>query len=420
MKTIVFIGTQKSGSSREAIKAGERLGYYTVLLTDRTTFIEKRTEFPDVHLMQLCDINNIDEIKNIIKRLQLKALDISAIVSFVDPYCRTACILCEELGINHFTTIAVSKMLNKIHSRKILSNTPYVPYYNVFTKHSELDKNQIEKQLPAIMKSPNSTGSNDVYRINNFKEFKYYLKRLLSKYPDKPVLVEEFLDGPQYLVETMFYENKLHIIAIFKQEITFVQKFIVTGYNFITNNDEAFLDSLNIAIENIIKAHGMKQGPCHLEMRLVNKQWKLIEVNPRISGGAMNNIIETALGINLVEETLKIALGEKPNFEPKYINHTFTQYVIMSETGVLEKVTGRNKARKCTGVKIVYVKPKKGTILTPPVSMGSRYAYVIATGETENQARNNAKYAASLIKFWLLPVPNKEQEETSKNMVLQN
>lgn len=133
----------------------------------------------------------------------------------------------------------------------------------------------------------------------------------------------------------------------------------------------------------------------------------------------MNRIIETALGINLVEETLKIALGEKPNLEPKCINHTFAQYVIISETGVLEKVTGRNMAAKCPEVQWVYIKPRKGSILTPPLSMGNRYAYVIAIGETENEARNNAKYAASLIKFWLLPVPEKEQEEPSENTVLE-
>jgi biotin carboxylase len=32
----------------------------------------------------------------------------------------------------------------------------------------------------------------------------------------------------------------------------------------------------------------------------------------------MNRIIETAFGINLVEETIKIFLGQEPNLEKKY------------------------------------------------------------------------------------------------------
>ncbi len=63
MRTIVFIETNKSGSSREAIKAAERLGYFTVLLTNKKNFINQRTEFPDVHQMILVELFNYDEFK---------------------------------------------------------------------------------------------------------------------------------------------------------------------------------------------------------------------------------------------------------------------------------------------------------------------------------------------------------------------
>ncbi|MEH6930210.1 biotin carboxylase, partial [Priestia megaterium] len=51
MDTIVFIETNKSGSSREAIKAANNLNFFTVLLTCRKKFLKDRSEFPDVHEM---------------------------------------------------------------------------------------------------------------------------------------------------------------------------------------------------------------------------------------------------------------------------------------------------------------------------------------------------------------------------------
>ena len=60
MRTIVFIETNKSGSSREAIKAAERLGFFTVLFTNRQKFIQQRTEFPEVHQMILVELSNYD------------------------------------------------------------------------------------------------------------------------------------------------------------------------------------------------------------------------------------------------------------------------------------------------------------------------------------------------------------------------
>lgn len=414
MKTIVFLGTQKSGSSREAIRAAERLGYYTVLYTDRPNFLEKRTLFPEVHLMRSYDLNDIEGIRNDIKRLLLlKVLEICAIVSFVDSYCYNACLLAEEFGVNRFSSTAISIMEDKILSRKALNESPYNPRFMVFLENTVLAENsytslerKIKNNFPVILKSPNSAGSKDVFKINNIKEFKRCFRKI-SQESKLPILAEEFLDGPQYLVEVIVHQKVLHIIAIFEQEINFDKRFIITGYNLIINPPSDFYEGLRAAVESIVICHGMENGACHLELRYVNKQWKLVEINPRISGGGMNNLIEIGLGINLVEETLKIALGQVPDLQPRHKEHAFAQYIIIAEKGILEKVTGKNRASRCPGVKEVYVKPRKGTLLMPPLSMGHRYAYVIATGSDEKDAKENAKYAASKIQFWLSAPPER-------------
>lgn len=408
MKTIVFIGTQKSGSSREAIRAAERMGYYTVLLTDKIAHLEKRTEFPDVHLMQLCDINNIDEIRKVLSQLILKAIEIKAVVSFVDPYCHTASILAEDLGILNFSSEAIGRMQNKFLSRQILSQTPYAPGFMSFKEDSPLSKEDVNKLLPAVVKSPSSSGSKDVFKANSYTEFMKCVKKINERYPGEAILAEEFLDGPQYLTEVVVYGEKVYIIAVIAQEITFSNgHFIITGYNLMINPPESFFEDLKSAVKSIVESHGMTFGTCHLELRLVKNQWKLIEINPRISGGGMNQLIEIGLGINLVEQTLKMLLGEKPQLQPRYKKHTFAQYVVISENGILGKVTGKTRAFRSPGVKAVYVKPRKGTLLTPPVSMGSRYAFIIANGCSEQEAMENAKIAASQIQFQLLPLKHK-------------
>jgi len=425
MKTIVFLGAYKSGSSREALKAAERLGYYTVLYTDRLNFLEIRTSFPDVHLMQLCDLNNIEEIKNDIRRLLSTGLEICAIVSFIEPYCHTACLLAEEFGVNRFSTHAIYTMQDKILSRQILSKSPNNAKFMVLSKDVSISSllREINSGFPFILKSPHSSGSKDVFKINNSEEFKRYLKKVSQKSMES-ILAEEFLDGPQYLVEVIVYQQKLHIIAVFEQEIIHHTRFIVTGYNLIIDPPLDFYRDLREAVEAIVETHGMESGACHLEMRhvwkkkalliaaedndsghLQKKTWKLVEINPRISGGGMNRLIEIGLGINLVEETLKLALGQEPNLLPRHKQYVFAQYVTLSETGILEKITGRKKASDCPGVQEVFLKPRKGTLLIPPLSMGHRYAYVIATGDSEESARINAKFAASQIKFWLAPPP---------------
>jgi biotin carboxylase len=440
MKTIIFLGTHKSGSSREALKAAVRLGYYTVLYTNQPKFLENRTSFQDVHLMYLCDLNNLEEIKLNIRRLILNGIEICAIVSFIEPYCYTACLIAESFGVNRFSTQAIKIMLDKILSRQILSKSRYNPKFTVLAEKdlslSSLPL-KIKESYPFILKLPHSQGSKDVYKINNAKQYKRYVKRISQKSQD-PILVEEFLDGPQYLVEVIVRQNKIHIVAIVQQEITHNKRFIVTGYNLLTDPPADFSEDLKEAVEAIILRHGMETGACHLELRhiwkkkavpvtnedndfghLQKKKWKLVEINPRISGGSMNRLIEIGLGINLVEETLKLALGQELNLLPRHKQNVFAQYVILSETGILEKITGKKKASVCPGVEEVFLRPRKGTLLIPPLSMGHRYAHVIAKGDNEEMARQNAKYAASQIKFWLsapLERPDNEQSQAVETL----
>ncbi|MGZ4163324.1 MAG: ATP-grasp domain-containing protein, partial [Tumebacillaceae bacterium] len=117
MRTIVFIDTNKSGSSREAIQAAENLGYFTVVLTDRESLLRNRTEFPDVHQMLYVEIDDPDAIRKQLRTIEKQGRTIEAILSFVDPYVSTATLLADEWGVNRFSTKAVQKMEDKVLTR---------------------------------------------------------------------------------------------------------------------------------------------------------------------------------------------------------------------------------------------------------------------------------------------------------------
>lgn len=403
IKAIVFIHTQKSGSSREAIKAAEHMGYYTILFTKNVKLSLRRNELPDVHYLKVCDLSNLEELTKEIRAQYDRGIDVCAVISFVDPYCHTASMLADLFGINRFSTDAILKMENKIFTRQLLSSTPYSAQHSVFDKAPDIDMTyeKMKGFLPLVIKSPESAGSKDVIRINDYKDFKKESNLLLNKYPNVPVMVEEFLDGPQYLVETIVYRKRIRIIAVFQQIITFEKRFIITGYNLLLHCSDEFMDCLERSVQAIVNAFDMETGSCHLELRYINGIWKLIEINPRISGSGMNKMVEAAFGINLVRETLKMALGQEPNLTVQYSKHIFCQQVTVARSGYLEKVTGKQKALRSPGVVDVYIKPRKGAFLRPPLSMGDRYAYVIANGSSEKEAKENAVYAASLIQFHL-------------------
>lgn len=405
MKTIIFIGTNKSGSSREAIKAAEKLGYFTVLLTNREQFLEDRLDFPDVHQMILVDVTNNVLLKSSIREVQKQGKIIKAVLSFMDSFVHVAAKLSEELGIVTVDPEPLLKMEDKVMTRDLLKNLLISPYYATYRIEDSM-RTFIEKQVgkyPLIVKNPISTGSKDVLLVENDRQLERTITTLLER-GAREVLIEEYLDGPQYLIETCVVNGKVYIVAVLEQHITLFERFIVTGYCLLGNMNKTFYNKIHEAVCLVLDRCAIKNGSCHLEMRLINDQWKLIEINPRISGGAMNRIIEVGFGINLVEETIKLFLGQEPNFARKYSRFVYAHYITSESTGTLLKVTGKNRCSQFPGIEEVFIKPKKGKLLHPPLSMGDRYGYVIASSNSKDEAIKLATNAAKEIRFYIEPI----------------
>lgn len=403
MNTIVFIGTNKSGSSREAIKAAEGMGYFTVVFTNNEKQIQQRQEYPEVHEMIYIDTTNLSEMRSEVVKLRTKGLIIKTIVSFIDSSVYNSSLLCDEFCHNPASSSAINLMEKKENTRIALLQQPYTPKFVIIKPGEQINVVKVEKTLnyPVVVKSSHSTGSKDVVFINEQKQLEKHVIRLKEKNAEDSIIIEEFIQGEQYLVEALVYKSEIMIAGVVKQEITLGKRFIITGYGVLANVPNHIRRGIEGVLRSVVEKLEVKNGALHLEIRHTKNGWKLIEINPRISGGAMNKMLYSAFGYNLVEETLKLYVGKKPNLTPKYQKYVFTKYLIVSEKGILEKVTGKGRARKSPGVLEVYVKPKKGTKLIPPLSMGHRYAYVIAAGESMEQAKVFAINAAKEIKFHL-------------------
>ncbi|WP_274363184.1 ATP-grasp domain-containing protein [Paenibacillus thermotolerans] len=285
-------------------------------------------------------------------------------------------------------------------TRNLLSGTPYSPFYTILTNSDPQVLNTLAEQLPLVVKMPKSVGSKDVFKVTSKAQLEAVISKI-SPQPHHPVIVEQYLDGPQYLVEVIVYSGQTHIVAFIRQEVEFngQSRFIITGYSVILDRSSEIFQSAEKTVQSIVERHGLANGSFHMELRLVNGEWKVIEINSRMSGSGMNQLIEYAYGINLLEETIKLWLGEKPNLSPKHRKHTYNQFITAPRSGLCKDIIGVSEARECPGVRQVFVSSVKGRRLRPPLSMYDRYAYVIANGDTEEEAERNAKSAASLIRF---------------------
>ncbi|SER97756.1 ATP-grasp domain-containing protein [Psychrobacillus sp. OK032] len=406
MKTIVFIGCYKSGTSKEALMIAKEMGYCVVLCTDKTKYMTNNPDFSEVdQFVYIEDLLDEQQMVEEITRLMKKGKQICACISLIDPYVSYAARLSKHFGLAKTSVDSLELMENKIAIREKLKNLPITPFYIIFHPDDSLEKfeKDYKSLFPFIIKPPISNGSKDVLFVETKKMLADALRLLQMNHPNNPLLIEEFLQGPQYLVEILVYNNEIKFLGLVEQKVLYNGRFIVTGYKFPGKVEMEEYRSLYACISSILKQIDLSNGSCHMEMKLVQGKWKLIEINPRMAGGAMNRIIKEGTGINLIKEILKVHLGEEPILLEKRKKHVYAKYLTIGSRGKLLKITGKELALMHDGVKYVHIKPLEGRIITTPYSMGNRYACVIAVSETAEQAEAIALEAAKEIKFYLEP-----------------
>jgi predicted ATP-grasp superfamily ATP-dependent carboligase len=406
MKSIVFLGTNKTGSSYEGIKAAKQLGYETILLTNRTIFIDEREDYQEIDDIRLINMADTEEILSAITDLIVEEKEVDCFISFLDEYVYLAAMLTNKLCGSKISFEPLKIMTDKILTRRYLLGKSYNPFFKVLSSPEIINNeiNELKDQFPLIMKAPQSNGSKDVLLVEDIWECKKGIKKFHRKDPELPILIEEYLEGPQYLVEVVVFNSTITIAALVEQEVTKGERFIITGYSICPELSVEQLPGLKETVFSIIEDFQVRNGTCHLEIKLTEKGWKLIEINPRMAGGAMNRMIEEAFGYNLAEQTIRLFAGLEPNFVKENEKAVYTHYLIVGSVGKLLKVSGCDLAKDQAGVIEVYTKAEAGQIVTPPRSMGQRYGYVIAAAETGVEARKRAINGAQQIQFYLQPV----------------
>lgn len=404
MPSIIFLETYDSGSSREGMIAAKKLGYKVHLLTSHLKFLKDKEIFFDIDEVHLVNFKEIEQLKKTVLHIQVRE-PISCIISFIDSYVFLAASLSHEFCGTTLSLNALNRMEDKLLTRNQLMNGPYSPFFTVFTSTTPLETfiKKVKDRLPLIVKLPKSCGSKNVYLVKTIAQLRNRLLFLRHHYNEN-LLIEEYLIGPQVAVEVLVQQGEVQIAAIVEQEITKRERFIVTGYSISKELDDHLKKSLIAKVKDVLGILELEHGNCHLEFRFVQNDWKLIEANPRMSGGVMNNLIQEAFGFNYAEQILALYLGEKPSLKKMKEETVYAHYLTVEEPGKLVNISGLEGALQQSGILEVYIKPHKGSILYPPLSMGNRYGFILAKGKTKIEAKNNALKSAAQIKFHLIPL----------------
>ncbi|MFF9476272.1 ATP-grasp domain-containing protein [Streptomyces roseolus] len=272
--------------------------------------------------------------------------------------------------------------------------------------------------LPCVVKPVANSGSAGITKVTDERELAEAFARADGSYGDLPhagVLVEEFLDGPQFSVEAVSEAGEHQVVAItakFSDPATFVELGHVTPAP-LTDEDR---DRIHAYVLAVLDALGVEFGPTHSEICLTEKGPRLIETHVRMGGDEIPALVLDATGVDIDDCAARQTLGRSvlpavraTLAEPRPPRSSAVWFVALEATGVLDHVTGLEEARSLPGVTEVTLLAKPGTEVGGLTSSASRVAFARATAATPEEATRAAKAAAEHLAFTLKITPHRTE-----------
>lgn len=204
--------------------------------------------------------------------------------------------------------------------------------WNVFCH--EFDSN-------AILKPSRNSGSRGIAKVEKViskEEFVKLYRRALNESRDHQVLIEQFIEGPEFSVEVIVWKGEPHVLAVTDKKTTEAPYFVELGHNQPSIYPDEIQQKLKDGAIAGCKALGLTNCAAHCELKIQNGEAYLMEIGARMGGDFISTeLTHLSSGIDMVAATIDVVLGVEPNFNP-----------------IEEKL----------GVAIRYFTPKPGTVVS--------------------------------------------------------
>ena len=298
-------------------------------------------------------------------------------------------------SINYETAV---KATDKYEMIKVFKehNVPS-PWYVVADSLEELKTHEADVSFPCIIKPTDNAGSHGVAKVFSFQELldNYEYSHSCSRHGK--VIVEEYLDGPEVSVEVMVVKGKVNILQITDKITTGAPHFVEMGHTQPSRLPNDIQQEIRKVAEVACKSLHLDKGPAHVEMKVTSRGPVMIELGARMGGDNITtHLVPLSSGIDMVKATIDVATGQDPDITPTLHCGSAIRY-FEAPIGTIKSIEGLDEVEKMPGVKQITFTKGVGDNSTPIECSNDRIGFVVAQGETADEAANNCEVAKKAI-----------------------
>ncbi|MBS5626367.1 MAG: ATP-grasp domain-containing protein [Porphyromonadaceae bacterium] len=166
--------------------------------------------------------------------------------------------------------------------------------------------------FPVILKPRDNSGSRGVILCDNIDSLKTAFEETIRYTKKSSVLVEEFIEGKEYSIESLHWNGNTEIIQFTEKRTTPFPYNVELGH--IQPADISSIDKEKIRkiIEQLAIVLKFDNCASHTELKINDKGIFVIETSPRLGGDYITSmLVPLSTGVNMEDVLIDISLGKK-------------------------------------------------------------------------------------------------------------
>jgi biotin carboxylase len=270
-------------------------------------------------------MENAENLSGVIK--ELKNFSIKAIVAGCETGIETADAIADYFNVPKNNVNTVKNRSNKFYMNEALRSAGIPCAKQVKSANAKdliewFKKEKLDKAIFKPIRGALSEGvamcknSDDIQKIFDAQKNK---KNMLARVNNEFVL-QEYLDGREYIVNTVSYEGQHFVTDIWLDEFEDNNALSLDLYASLVNKHTKAYEVLSNYVKKVLDAVGLKNGPAHSEVKYTSQGPKLVEVNARLAGGLDWYAVEQALGYS------QLSLAVDSVLNPELFSHRIKFY----------------------------------------------------------------------------------------------
>jgi len=324
-----------------------------------------------------------------------------AVVAADSPMLVLAAVVAEQMGLPHNPVQAVIAAASKAEQRRrwAAAAVPQ-PEFRVVpaaASNDALRKATAGAGFPCVVKAVSLSASQGILRADDLATAVTSARRIrrilaaAGRPAHEPLLVEEYVPGPELSIDGLLTNGDLAVTAIFDKPCasdgpTFEETVLITPSRLPMQVQAAAMATA----EGAARALGLIHGPIHAELRIDQRRRQpqpvMLELAARSVGGLCSRALRFAGGMSLEELVLANALG-RPTPRARQARPSGVLMLPVPRRGMLRAVDGRSDAAAVPGITGLTITIPIGQRLHP-LPDGDRYlGFIFAEGGTPEEVQ---------------------------------